>query len=264
MSDLASHPGNTEFTRLPVHTTEPRWQNAKSHKSNPPFCAPGRERDDDDVMMSTPAELARMRQEYQYPPLLEEDLAAEWHIQFGQWLQAAIAAGLPEPNAMVLATAAADAHPSARTVLLKGFDQQGFTFFTNYRSRKSREAIANPFASLVFPWFPLHRQVVVGGKLEKVDREQTEAYFRMRPRAAQLGAWASNQSEVLPDRAALDRAYAEVAALFPEEVPPPAHWGGFRVVPHTVEFWQGRPSRLHDRLQYRKMENGWIIERLAP
>ncbi|HCT76474.1 MAG TPA: pyridoxamine 5'-phosphate oxidase [Micromonosporaceae bacterium] len=205
-----------------------------------------------------------MRQEYRYPPLLEQDLAAEWHTQFGQWLAEALDFGMPEPNAMILATATPDARPSARTVLLKGVDQRGFTFFTNYDSRKGQEAIANPVASLVFPWFAMHRQVVVCGALEKVDRAETEAYFRLRPKGAQLGAWASTQSEVLPSRAVLDHAYAEVAAEFPDDVPAPKNWGGFRVLPETVEFWQGQPSRLHDRLRYRKVESGWTIERLAP
>lgn len=215
-------------------------------------------------MMSTPADLARMRQEYRPDPLLEKDLAADWPTQFGRWLAEAITAGLPEPNAMVLATATAEGRPSARTVLLKDFDARGFTFFTNYDSRKGRELAANPAASLVFPWHVLHRQVVVCGEVARVSREETEAYFAVRPRDSQLGAWASPQSRVLAGRAELEEAFAEVAAGFEDQVPAPPHWGGFRVAPETVEFWQGRPGRLHDRLRYRKIGDGWAVERLAP
>jgi pyridoxamine 5'-phosphate oxidase len=214
-------------------------------------------------MMSTPADLARMRSEYA-GGLREEDLAGDWVAQFSRWLAEAVGFGMPEPNAMIVATATPEGRPSARTVLLKGVDERGFTFYTNYESRKGREASANPFASLVFPWYPMQRQVVVCGALAMVDRAESEAYFAIRPRNSQLGAWASNQSQVLADRADLERAFAEAAANFPEEVPAPPNWGGLRVVPETVEFWQGRPSRLHDRLRYRHVAKGWTIERLAP
>jgi pyridoxamine 5'-phosphate oxidase len=218
------------------------------------------------VTASTPANgLQGMRVEYG-GALEEGDLAPDWPTQFGRWLADAIAAGVPEPNAMVLATADPSGRPSARSVLLKGYDEQGLTFFTNYTSRKGREAQANPWASSVFPWYPLHRQVVVCGSVEMVDRAETEAYFAVRPRGAQIGAWASPQSAVLGSRAELERAWAEVDARFPKDqpVPAPPHWGGFRLVPQTVEFWQGRPSRLHDRLRFRRDDGGWVVERLAP
>jgi len=204
-----------------------------------------------------------MRKEYA-GGLREDDLAGDWAAQFSRWLAEAVAFGMPEPNAMIVATASPEGRPSARTVLLKGVDERGFTFYTNYGSRKGREASANPFASVVFPWYPMHRQVVVCGPLVRVDRAESEAYFAIRPRDSQLGAWASNQSQVLADRVDLERAFAEAATSFPEEIPAPPNWGGLRVVPETVEFWQGRPSRLHDRLRYRKVAKGWTIERLAP
>ena len=219
------------------------------------------------MTFETPLPSAMRRDYTGRDPLLENDLAADWVGQFAGWFAAAADAGLPEPNAMIVATATPDGRPSARTVLLKGYDEHGFVFYTNYESRKGTEAGSNPYASLVFPWFPMQRQVIVVGAVERVSRAETEAYFASRPRGSQLGAWASPQSQVVPDRAAVDDALAEVIKRFGDgPVPPPPHWGGLRVVPETVEFWQGRTSRLHDRLRYRRRtdESGWVVERLAP
>ncbi|WP_089010376.1 pyridoxamine 5'-phosphate oxidase [Micromonospora viridifaciens] len=209
-----------------------------------------------------------MRNEYAADRgLSESELAPDWHTQFARWFADAVAYPLPEPNAMVVGTADAQGRPSGRTVLLKGYDPDGFVFYTNYDSRKGVELTANPWASLVFPWFPMQRQVVVTGRVARVDRAETEAYFASRPRGSQLGAWASTQSRVVPDRVALDAAYRSAAERFVavEPVPAPPHWGGFRVLPETVEFWQGRASRLHDRLRFRRTDGGtWVTERLAP
>lgn len=209
--------------------------------------------------------LAALRRAYARGVLREQDVAPDPFVQFRSWFDDAVAAGLTEPNAMVLATAAADGAPSARTVLLKGLDT-GFVLFTHRGSRKGREMRANPRASLVFPWFEMDRQVVVVGVVEEVDRAASAAYFASRPRESQLGAWASDQSTVLPDRAALDERFAAAEARWPQGVPVPLPqgWGGFRVVPTTVELWQGRASRLHDRLRYRREGGTWVVERLAP
>jgi pyridoxamine 5'-phosphate oxidase len=212
------------------------------------------------------AEPAGMRQDYtQHEVLLEGDLAAGWPEQFAAWFAEAAAQGLPEPNAMIVSTADARARPSARTVLLKEYDERGFVFYTNYESRKGVETAVNPYAGLVFPWFAMQRQVLVTGPVERVSREETDRYFAGRPRGSQLGAWASPQSRVLGSRAEVDEGYAAVEQRFAgRPVPTPPHWGGLRVRPDTVEFWQGRTSRLHDRLRYRRDDGGWVVERLAP
>ncbi|WP_184957024.1 pyridoxamine 5'-phosphate oxidase [Paractinoplanes abujensis] len=208
-----------------------------------------------------------MRRDYtERGALLEAELAADWRTQFAAWFDEAVELGLPEPNAMIVSTATPEGRPSARTVLLKEYDERGFVFFTNYESRKGSELTANPYASLVFPWFPIQRQVLVTGVAERVSRAETEAYFASRPRGSQLGAWASPQSSVLPDRAAVEAGLAAAQERFGDgPIPAPGHWGGFLVVPETVEFWQGRSSRLHDRLRFVRTGNGsWAVERLAP
>jgi pyridoxamine 5'-phosphate oxidase len=221
---------------------------------------------DDAVRLSD--RVAAMRRRYGRSGLSEADLAATWTEQFDRWFAAAVESGLiVEPNAMVLATATPEGRPSVRTVLLKGYDRAGFVFFTNYRSRKGRELAANPHAALVFSWVPLERQVVVTGDVRPVPRADSVSYFRSRPYGARLGAWASPQSAVLPGREPLDAAVAELTERWPEgtDIQPPEHWGGYLVDPETVEFWQGRADRLHDRLRYRRLAGGdWTVERLAP
>lgn len=207
-----------------------------------------------------------MRKDYSLAGLQEKDLAKDPFRQFDRWFQEAEAARITEPNAAVLATAARDGRPGARVVLLKGVDGRGFVIYTNYESRKGRELEANPRATLLFPWVALERQVIVEGPVQKVNRAEAEAYFHSRPRASQVGAWASAQSSVIAGRAVLEESFRAIEEKYAgREVPLPPHWGGYRIAPETVEFWQGRRSRLHDRLRYRRAEGGeWVVERLAP
>ena len=209
--------------------------------------------------------LAELRKDYSLAGLAEKDLARDPFRQFEKWFQEAEAAKVVEPNAMTLATTGRDGRPSARTVLLKEFDGRGFVFFSNYESRKGRELDTNPYAALVFPWLALERQVIIEGAVARVPREESEAYFHSRPRASQLGAWVSQQSAVISGRALLEESMKALEQKHAgREVPLPLHWGGWRLLPETVEFWQGRRSRLHDRLRYRRVKDGWVIERLAP
>jgi pyridoxamine 5'-phosphate oxidase len=212
-------------------------------------------------------QVAAMRANYAGAGLSENDLAADPITQFGRWLSDIVELDLPEPNAMILATVNENFEPSTRHVLLKEFGPEGFVFFTNYGSRKASELGAHPFASLCFPWSAVQRQVIVTGSVSKVTRGETETYFATRPRGSQLGAWASaHQSEIVSSRAELDAAFAAAAARFAdvEQVPAPPFWGGFRVSPAAVEFWQGRDSRMHDRLRYRLAGSTWVVERLSP
>jgi pyridoxamine 5'-phosphate oxidase len=200
------------------------------------------------------------------PGLSEDMLTGDPLVQFGRWMADVVAASLPEPTAMVLATVSASGRPRARTVLLKAYDSSGFTFYTNRTSRKGADLAEVPRACLLFPWHALRRQVIIEGPVSALSAEQSEPYFRSRPRGSQLGAWASRQSSVIGSRAELDERYAGMAARWPEgtEVPMPEFWGGYRLNPEVLEFWQGRANRLHDRLRYRRDEGSWVIERLAP
>jgi pyridoxamine 5'-phosphate oxidase len=207
---------------------------------------------------------ADLRREYAGGGLAEDDLAPDPFTMFQRWYHDAVTAALYEPNAMVVATASPDGRPSSRLVLLKGFDREGWVFFTNLGSRKAGELLANSQVALLFPWHPLERQVRVDGTARVLGRDEVAAYFRTRPRGAQLGAHASHQSREVGSRQELDDAWAAADAAYPDDVPVPDEWGGFRVEPEAVEFWQGRPGRMHDRLVYRRDGDGWSVHRLAP
>ncbi|MFN0035168.1 MAG: pyridoxamine 5'-phosphate oxidase [Saprospiraceae bacterium] len=210
--------------------------------------------------------LAELRQNYARQSLSETDVLPDPVAQFARWFEEAQASEIREPNAMTLATATPDGRPSARTVLLKNFDDQGFTFFTNYQSRKGANLAVNPWAALLFTWLDLERQIRIEGRVEKISEEESLAYFQSRPRSSQIGAWASPQSHAVAGRAALENRQKELEAAFAnlEKLPLAPNWGGYRLQPDALEFWQGRPSRLHDRILYTRKEKGWQIERLAP
>ena len=217
-------------------------------------------------MMEVPRDPSASRYEHAGRGLRRSDLHREPIKQFANWFTAAIEAGIRDVNAMSLATADRDARPSVRIVLLKGFDQDGFVFFTNYESTKGKQLKANPYAALGFYWIELDRQIRISGKVEKTSREESQSYFHSRPGGSQLSAWASRQSEVVDGRRVLDARLAEMTERFGDkQIPLPPHWGGFRLKPDKMEFWQGRPNRLHDRFRYRRKADGtWEIDRLAP
>jgi len=209
--------------------------------------------------------IADLRREYRNHVLIETEAASDPITQFLRWFEEAQRAKLLEANAMTLATASATGEPSARTVLLKGADENGFVFFTNYESAKAQDLAANPRACLLFFWGELERQVRITGAVVRASREESAAYFRSRPRGSQIGAWVSPQSRTIPSRGVLEENFESLTAQYEgDEVPVPPFWGGYRVAPERVEFWQGRPSRLHDRLLYTKHAGGWSRSRLAP
>ena len=209
-------------------------------------------------------DLAELRQDYAKESLTERDVDPNPIAQFEKWFDQALNAAMIEPNAMTLATSTLDGHPSARIVLLKRFDETGFVFFTDYRSRKGAELAANPNVSLCFWWDALQRQVRITGTVARVTREESDAYFRTRPHGSRIGAHASHQSAPLAKREILENEVKRLEQEFPSDVPLPAHWGGYRVAPDSIEFWQGRPSRLHDRIVYTRDGSAWAVGRLSP
>ena len=210
------------------------------------------------------ADLASLRRDYSGKPLSKASVDPRPFVQFGIWLDEALNSEIIDATAMTLTTVDVGCRPSARVVLLKGFDERGFVFFTNYDSRKAGDLITNPNACLSFFWPQIHRQVMIYGVAEKTPLEESENYFKTRPYDSQIGAWASRQSSVIESRSILEEKFAELRSKYPDDVPLPPFWGGFRVVPNRFEFWQGRASRLHDRVVYRLEKDQWIIERLSP
>ena len=216
-------------------------------------------------MDKTPHDLAQMRKSYELAELDESHIRPQPIAQFHQWFDEAVCAKALEPNAMTLATATADGRPSTRVLLLKGADEQGLVWFTNYASRKGQDLSANPFAAMQFFWPELERVVRIEGRVERVSVDESDAYYRSRPVGSRIGAWASPQSQVLSSRTALETAWKAQQAVLGDDPPRPAHWGGYRLTPDHWEFWQGRSSRLHDRITYARQADGaWLIQRLAP
>ncbi|MBE7365944.1 pyridoxamine 5'-phosphate oxidase [Ramlibacter pallidus] len=215
-------------------------------------------------MSSTSDRIAALRKSYERAELSEDASHADPLQQFDQWITEAIASEIPEPNAMTLATVGSDLRPSTRPVLVKGYDARGIVWYTNYDSRKGQELAGNPYAALQFHWVELERVVRIEGRVEKVDAQESDAYYASRPLDSRIGAWASPQSQVIAGRSVLVANAAKFGAQFMLSPPRPPHWGGYRLVPDGWQFWQGRKSRLHDRLRYRLAEGGWIRERLAP
>lgn len=210
-------------------------------------------------------DIGDMRREFESDGLDRDKLDDSPIRQFEHWFNDAREAGILEPNAMSLATSGRDGQPDIRTVLLKHYDDKGFVFYTNYNSRKAAELTENPHAALLFPWIGLNRQVIVQGQVERVSKTESLRYFASRPRGSQIGAWVSDQSKVITSRGLLEQKVAEIKRKFGEgAVPLPSFWGGYRVIPHRIEFWQGRPSRLHDRFEYLRRDDGWLIQRLQP
>ena len=211
--------------------------------------------------------LADLRINYSRASLDEADAATNPFAQFDRWFNEALDARLPEPNTMTLATVGEGGRPSARIVLIKGVDERGFVFFTNYESRKGRDLAANPYAALLFYWIELERQVRIEGRIEKTSADESDRYYSSRPLGSRIGAWASEQSAVIDSRAKLEAREKEISTRFGDDPPRPPHWGGYRLVPDSIEFWQGRPSRLHDRLLYTRdaaSPHGWTMSRLSP
>ena len=214
-----------------------------------------------------PSRMTDARKEYEQATLQEADVARDPLRQFTLWYEAAVAAKVPEPEAMTLSTATPEGRPSARIVLLRGYDDRGFCFFSNYNSHKGRELAANPYAALTFHWVEQERQVRIEGRVEKTSAAESDAYFFSRPSRSRIGAWSSPQSDVIPNRETLDELFKRFKEQYPDEsaIPRPEHWGGYRLIPTRIEFWRGRPSRLHDRLQFsRDGEADWKLQRLAP
>ncbi len=212
----------------------------------------------------TREELQDLRKQYTKSSLNTRSVNPEPVVQFEKWFNEQLRSGFYEPNAMTLATASKDGKPTVRVVLLKAFDSEGFVFYTNYKSRKGKDIEQNPFGSLLFYWDKLERQVRIEGSIEKVTKAESEAYFKTRPYKSRLGAWASNQSSVISDRNEIVKEFLKYMVKFRSDVPLPPVWGGYRLIPQSYEFWQGRPNRLHDRIRYTRLKKGWKIERLAP